>query len=63
MAKQIDNTGKEGYWHTMETAYEWIDDLCSLCGHTESAFCKLRECPNCHAKMKTYDEHLAEVRK
>ena len=63
MAKQVDNTGKDGYWWTTETSHEWIDDICSLCGFVTDAFSKLRECPNCHARMKTYSEYLAEEQK
>lgn len=52
--KQAEPTAevRHGKWITRETAYEWIEDCCSVCGHYEHAFCKLEYCPACGAKME-----------
>ena len=47
---------KYGYWRTVETSHEWIDDFCSECGHQESAFSGKKECPSCGAVMLPYAE-------
>ena len=48
-----DNSGKQGKWITTETAHEWIEDFCSLCGFRTDAFTKLKKCPRCGAEMRT----------
>ena len=42
---------RHGYWDTRETAHEWIEDFCSVCGHKKSFLMSFQYCPNCGAKM------------
>jgi len=53
MAKEV----KYGYWRTVETSYEWLDDFCSECGYMESAFSGKKICPKCGAVMVSYEEY------
>lgn len=53
----MSNEVKYGYWRTVETSYEWIDDFCSECGRMESAFSGKKICPNCGAVMVSYEEY------
>ena len=51
------NEVKYGYWRTVETSHEWLDDFCSECGYKESAFSGKTVCPRCGAVMIRYSEY------